>query len=126
MAPKLYQLCREGKLEEVKAALKRGSNVNSRGSLYTVCDDTQNLNETESETFFRYQILPIPNPILFPIPNIFNTESDTFFDTKIFRYRIRNHLKNGKVSKPRSFETETSHSGSEFTDSLTGFNKSKD
>ena len=74
----------------------------------TVCDDTQNLNETESETFFRYQILPIPNPILFPIPNIFNTESDTFFDTKFFRYRIRNHLKNGKVSKPRSFETETS------------------
>ena len=47
MAPKLYQLCREGKLEEVKAALKRGSNVNNRGSLCTVCDDTQNLNETE-------------------------------------------------------------------------------
>ena len=75
-----------------------------------MCDDTQNLNETESETFFRYQILPIPNPILFPIPNIFNTKSDTFFDTKIFRYRIRNHLKNGKVSKPRSFKTEMSHS----------------
>ena len=54
MAPKLYQLCREGKLEEVKAALKRGSNVNSRGSLYTVCDDTQNLNETKicSDTNF--------------------------------------------------------------------------
>ena len=34
MAPKLYQLCREGKLEEVRAALKSGSNVNSRGSLY--------------------------------------------------------------------------------------------
>ena len=56
MAPKLYQLCREGKLEEVRAALKRGSNVNSRGSLHTVCDDTQNLNETESETCFGNQI----------------------------------------------------------------------
>ena len=73
-----------------------------------MCDDTQNLNETESETFFRYQILPIPNPILFPIPNIFNTESYTFFDTKKFRYRIQNHLKNWKVSKPRSCETKTS------------------
>ena len=54
MAPKLYQLCREGKLEEVKAALKRGSNVNNRGSLCTVCDDTQNLNETKicSDTNF--------------------------------------------------------------------------
>ena len=74
----------------------------------TVCDDTQNLNETESETFFRYQIFPIPNPILVLIPNLFNTESDTFFDTKFSRYRIRNYLKIGKVSKPRSFETETS------------------
>ena len=34
MAPKLYQLCRDGKLEEVRAALKRGDNVNSRGSLF--------------------------------------------------------------------------------------------
>ena len=39
-----------------------------------VCDDTQNLNETESETFFRYQIFPIPNPILLLIPN---TEFET-------------------------------------------------
>ena len=53
--------------------------------------------------FFRYQIFLIPNLILFLIPNNFwyriqyffsipnfsNTESDTFFDTKFFRYRIR-------------------------------------
>ena len=48
----------------------------------------------------------IPNPILLSIPNV-------------FRYRIRyqfllyqfwNHPKKGKVSKQRSFETETSHS----------------
>ena len=47
------------------------------GQVGAVCDDTQNLNETESETFFRYQIFPIPNPILFSIPNFFDTESET-------------------------------------------------
>ena len=73
-----------------------------------VCDDNQNLNETESETFFRYQIFPMPNPILFSIPNFFDTVSDTFFKTKFFRYRFWNHIKDWKVSKPRSFETETS------------------
>ena len=99
-----------------------------------VCDETQNLNETESETFFRYQIFSIPNPILFPIPiffryryryffryqnftkpipilfsipKFFETDTDTFFDTKNFRNRYRYHPK--KVSKPRSFETEMSH-----------------
>ena len=100
----------------------------------SVCDNAQNLNETESETFsdtkffryriryfFWYQIFTIPNPILFSIPNFFDTESDTFLETKFFQYRIlysfwfwyriRNYPKNGKVSKPRSFETETSHSG---------------
>ena len=44
------------------------------------------------------------------MPIFYDTESDTFFDTKFFRYRIRNHQTNGKVLKPRSFETETSHS----------------
>ena len=73
----------------------------------SVCDDTQNLNETESKTFFRYQLFPIPNPILFSKPNIFDTESDTFFETKCFWYRIWYHLKQRKVLKLRSFETET-------------------
>ena len=59
---------------------------------WSVCDDTKNLNETESETFFPYQkfsdtesntffdtkCFPIPNSILFLILNFFNTESDTF------------------------------------------------
>jgi len=121
-----------------------------------VCDDTQNLTETESETFFdtdfldhpnhqcifwdwsalqklrilllevislwrypksesktffdtkfyryriryffQYQVFTIPNPILFPIPNFFDTESETIQKMKKFR-------------KPRSYETETSHSG---------------
>ena len=47
-----------------------------------VCDETKNLNETESETFFRYQIFP--KPILFSIPNFFDTETVFFFDTKFF------------------------------------------
>ena len=95
--------------------------------LVTVCDETQNLNETESETFFRYQFFAIPNPILFSIPNFSDTESDTFFDTKFFPIPIPilfsipkffetdtdTIKKNGKVSKPRSFETEMSHSESE-------------
>ena len=49
-----------------------------------MCDETQNLNEIESKTFFRYQFFPIPNPILF--------------------------------SKPRSFETEMSHSDGDGDD----------
>ena len=89
-----------------------------------MCDETQNLNETESETFFRYQIFPIPNPILLSIPFFFDTESDTFFryriryffQYQIFRYRIRSHQKNRKVPKQRSFETETSHSGTMIND----------
>ena len=50
-----------------------------------VCEKTQNLNETEFETFFWYQIFPIPNPI----PNLSDTESDYFSDTKFLRYRIQ-------------------------------------
>ena len=47
-----------------------------------MCDNTQNLNETESENFFRYQIFPIPNPI----PNFPDTESDTFSIPIFWRY----------------------------------------
>ena len=48
-----------------------------------MCDEPQNLNETESKTCFRYQFSSIPNPILFfytkffPIPTL-------FFYTKFF------------------------------------------
>ena len=113
------------------------------GVVMSVCDDTKNMNKTESETFFRYQIFqiqnpilisilnffpipnpilskkfekfrnqyryryqilqnrvryffryqifPIPNPILFSIPIFSNNESDTYFNTNFFRYRIRFH-----------------------------------
>ena len=67
----------------VPKSLTLAINFRSTGS-EAVCDNTQNLNETESETFFRYQIFPIPNPILFSIPNFFDTESDTFFETNFF------------------------------------------
>ena len=43
--------------------------VEMLGVCRPVCDDTQNLNETKSESFFRYQIFS-------------DTESHTFFDTK--------------------------------------------
>ena len=88
------------------------TNITSAHLLYwttlcqPVCDDTQNLNQTESETFLRYQIFPIPNPKLFSIHNFFDTEPDTFFDTKFCDTESEILLKNGKVSKPRSFENK--------------------
>ena len=48
--------------------------------------------------FFRYQIFPILKPIFFFILNFFDTESETI-------------QKKRKVLKPRSFKTETLHSG---------------
>ena len=87
--------------------------------------------------FFRYQFFSIPIPILFSIPKFFETNTDTFFDTQIFRNRYRYFFRYqffskpipilflkpkifetdtntiqtiGIVSKPRSLETETSHS----------------
>ena len=42
-----------------------------------VCDETQNLNETGSETFFRYQIFSRPVPRLFSVPIFFETGSET-------------------------------------------------
>ena len=51
--------------------------------------------------FFRYQIFSKPIPILFSIPKISETNTDTFFDTKKFRNRYQYHQNNWK-----SFETE--------------------
>ena len=42
-----------------------------------MCDETQNLNDTDSETFFRYQNFPRPVPGLFSVPNFSDTGSDT-------------------------------------------------
>ena len=47
----------------------------------------------------------------FPIPNFSDTESYTFFSIPNFfatESESETYLKNGKVSKPRSFKTETS------------------
>ena len=52
-----------------------------------VCDETQNLNETE--IFFRYQIFSIPNSILFSIPIFFWYRYRYFFRYKILRNRYQ-------------------------------------
>ena len=84
--------------------------------LGAVCDETQNLNETESETFFRYQFFSIPNPILFSIPIFFRNRYRYFYRYQkfskpipilfprpiFFRNRYRYHQKTWK-----SFETES-------------------
>ena len=65
------------------------------GQSVAVCDNTQHLNETESETFPDTKCFPMLNPILFSIPN-----SDTFL------------IQNPKLSKKwKRFETEMSHFG---------------
>ena len=78
-----------------------------------VCDETQNLNDTDSKTFFRYQIFsrPIPRlfryqnfsrpiPRLFSVPKFFETGSATFFGTKIFRDWFRD-----SISVPNFFDS---------------------
>ena len=42
-----------------------------------VCDETQNLNDTDSETFFQYQNLLRLVPRLFSVQNFFVTDSGT-------------------------------------------------
>merc|ERR1712212_1326809 len=56
-----------------------------------------NFSNTGSEIFFRYQIFPIPVPILFS-------------GTNFFRYRFRYHQKNQKFPVPGIPGTGTSHS----------------
>ena len=70
-----------------------------------MCDDSQNLNETESETFFfQYQTFTILNPICFDIiffiPIFFDT--DFFFDieSKASKKLKSFETKNWEVSKP--------------------------
>ena len=58
-----------------------------------VCDETQNLNDTDSETFFRYQIFSRPIPRLFSVPKFFETDSETFFGTHFFRDRFRDFFR---------------------------------
>ena len=48
----------------------------STNDLRTVCDGTQNVKR------YRYRYF-------FPVPNIFDTDTGTFFGTKFFRYRFR-------------------------------------
>ena len=81
-----------------------------------VCDETQNLNETESETFFRYQFFSIPNPILFSIPKKSKPIPILLSIPKFFETDTDTIKKHRKVSKPipilfsilKNFETDTS------------------
>ena len=54
--------------------------------LNAVCDDTQKLNETRSETFFRYQIFSDTESDSFFDTYFFDTDSDIFCDTKFSKY----------------------------------------
>ena len=47
------------------------------------------LNDTDTDTFFRYQIFSIPIPILFSVPNFPIPVPRLFSDTKFYRYRFR-------------------------------------
>ena len=92
------------------------------------------LNDTDTDTFFRYQIFSIPIPVLFPVPNFSDTGSETFFryqifpipvprlfsGTNFFRYRFRYHQKNEKFPVPGIPGTGTSHSGANDGDADQG------
>ena len=56
--------------------------------------------DTESDTFFDTKFFPIPIPILFSIPNFFETDTDTFFDTKKNRNRYQYFYRYQNFSKP--------------------------
>ena len=69
-----------------KEAKKRSSNTNFFRNRYRY--------------FYRYQNFSKPIPILLSIPKIFETDTDTFFDTKIFRNRYRYFFRYQIFSKP--------------------------
>ena len=58
-----------------------------------------NFFDTESDTFFDTNF-SIPIPILFSIPKFYETDTNTFFDTKFFRNRYRYFFRYQKKSKP--------------------------
>ena len=124
-APNLGQLaqnqCRPGGHDGLVGELRRplltrhALWANSLGGQPAVCDGTQNVGryryryffpvlnifDTDTGTFFRYQIFPIPVPRLFsdtkfdryrfrdffPVPNFSDTGSDTTIKMKNSRYR---------------------------------------
>ena len=82
-------------------------------------DDTKNLTETDTETFFPIPKFPKPIPRLFFRYQIFrNRYRDIFSDTKFSETETDTLKKLAKVSKPRSFETEMSISGGECDESV--------
>ena len=77
----------------------------------TVCDGTQNVKryryryffpvpnifDTDTGTFFGTKFFRYRFRDFFPIPNFTDTGSETFSGTKFFRYRFRYHLKKLKI-----------------------------
>ena len=51
--------------------------VSSKGSPSQCVTVPEMLNETDTDSFFRYQIFSIPIPVLFSVPNFSDTGSDT-------------------------------------------------
>ena len=79
------------------------------------------LNDTDTDTFIRYQIFSIPIPVLFSVPNISDTGSDTNKKNENSRYRYLygtdTHHKSYKFlnfgNKNKGFSSET-FSGTKF------------
>ena len=92
--------------ENMTITIPSPQKIDHRSSLLSEYDGTQNFKryryryffpvpniyDTDTGTFFRYQIFPIPVPGLFPVPNFSDTGSETFF---------RYHFFSIPVPKPR-------------------------
>ena len=76
----IWEMKRKAKIAELRKRAKYYAKLSVTSE--SVCDETKNLNETESKTFFSYQF--------FSIPKFYETNTDTFIDT------IKKH---GKVLK---------------------------
>ena len=73
------------------------------------------LNDTDTDTFIRYQIFSIPIPVLFSVPNFLDTGSETFFRYSILTIPVPRlfPVPNFNDTGSEIFSgTGTSHSGS--------------
>ena len=106
-----------------KAVLQLCNALHICSHLNPVGDETQNLNDTKSETFFRDRFRHFFMPNIFGTESktiseakFFETDSDTFFNQSFFRLNLGLFLlpiflktKSVTINKISSFETKTSH-----------------
>ena len=84
----------EGWLRTTMLSLRYHYSVHTRFCGYQCVTVPKILNDTDIPIlFFLYQIFPIPMPVLYSIPNLSDTGSETFSGTKFFRYWFRYHQK---------------------------------